>query len=62
MGWEEVVWEEGRGFHGEVNRLLAGGEKWACFEKKRKRNRGKFPCMLFETRLLSCWHSSENVI
>ncbi len=47
MGWEEIVWEEGRGFHGEVNRLtFAGGKKWACFEKKKKRV--KFPFMLFE--------------
>lgn len=31
-------------------------------KKRKKRKRVKFPCMLFETRLLSCWHSSDNVI
>ncbi len=57
MGWEEVVWEEGRGFHGEVNRLPAGGENGKN-EKKKKSKRVKFPFMLFETRLLSFRHSS----
>ncbi len=42
MGWEGIVWEEGRGFHGEGDRLPAGGENGKN-EKKKKKKKSKIP-------------------
>ena len=44
MGWEGIVWEEGRGFHGEGDRLPAGGENGVVLKKGReKKKKSKIP-------------------